>query len=539
MARKTKTLQEKEQSENNPIYVYSKKVKEGLINSDKKTRKIDKEKISKVIGSLLGVGKTKYFDEVELEQNCKDWVTSLLKTYPNIDERDIKELLNDFSDSMYTRMRGEEKYTIAVISEKSLILCHSIFGEETITPKWEVIERMLDKDNVIRFVYFKQEGEKIKIIFYEDTRSIFFVQWLGLPEREAFSYMGGKNRIFTEINDSPLVFEFTDEEFEKKIIKDKIFHIKGNQIILPNPIQRLPITQIRVGKKPYDNAGDFIQDFLAKRYDLKYYQEEYTKLKSSLQPLITKLIDCEHELRNSEGKILVEKRNPNFYILFCDDVIEVKQSFLDKLKTKILNGENFKLFHAGANLSPTPFKVKGMEIYNNIKYDNTKFIIDYYNQLKLKDSFDTILVYLIFYSLKEENKEIPISHFLEKMVNSLTNEIDFSYKFANLEDDIIELKSRDFISGSNQDIVKKLSEDITKKTTISTFKIYLLGADEKNKEFEPITSYKFDDSRINQIKDSLQKNVGNLNVNFLKILSKDSKNCILALIVKKGVENAN
>lgn len=537
MIKKTSNILEKKQSEVNPIYVYSKKIKGNVIDTDKKTREIDNTKISKVVDSLLNVGKQKYFDELELNQNCKDWISSLLEKYPNIDERDIKELLNDFTDSMNTSMRKDENYAVAIIKKKSLILCHSIFGEETITPKWQVMERMLDKDNVIRFVYFEQDKyEKIKIIFYEDTKSMFFTQWLGLSEKESFSYMGGKNRIYTELKDSTLVFEFTDEDFEKKIINDKIFHIEGNQIILPNPIEILPITQIRVGKKPYNNANDFIQDFLAKRYDLNFYRKECKKLRNSIIPLSIKLIDDEYAVYNKH-ETLIKKRNQNFYILFCDGTIEIRESFFDKIKAKFLNNEKIKLFHAGIDFNLSQCKIKNLEIYNNIKCDNVKFIIDYYNDLKINGDFDIILIYLIFYILKEENKKLPISYFFEKMANSLINKINFSCKFANMEDDIIELKSRDFSSGNNKDIVKKLSEDISKKIITSNFKIYILGADEKNKEFEPLVSNKFSDSRIHDIIELLRKNIKNSNVdylNFLKIPFKDNKNCILVLIIKKG-----
>lgn len=292
----------------------------------------------------------------------------------------------------------------------------------------------------------------------------------------------------------------------------------------------MSITQIRVGKKPYKNAGDFVQYFLAKRYNLKYYQEKYKKLKNSLEPLITKLIDNENELRNLDGKILIKKRNPNFYILLCDGNIEIKQSFLDKIKNKILNNENFRLFHAGVKLSSTPFRIKGLEIYNELNYKLTKKICDYYNNLEIKDTFDIILLYLIFYLLKEENKNTPFSYLFEKFAGSLITKICFSNNFVNIEDNIIEFKSRDFVSGNNQKIVKRLEGDIKKKLRESCFKIYMLGANEDTKEFEPLSLNKFDDNRISQIKSLLQK-TGIHNTYFLKVPSKDAKNCILILIV--------
>ncbi len=241
-----KTPSKESISNNYPFYVYSKEVKGNTINKSVITRNIDKNKFLNVINSLLSIGKTKYLEDLELKENCKEWVTTTISNFPDINDKYIEFLIKDFTDSMYTRMREEEKYVVTIVMKDSLILSHSLFGEETITPNLQVIERMLDKDNVIRYVHFQIEKDKIKVTFYEETKSVFFVEWLGLPEKEAFSYLGGINRIFTEIYGSDLVFEFTDEDFEKKIIENKTFKIEGNQIILPEPIQRLTISQVRV-----------------------------------------------------------------------------------------------------------------------------------------------------------------------------------------------------------------------------------------------------------------------------------------------------
>ena len=518
-----------------PFYVYSKEVKGSRINKSEITRNIDKKKFLNVINSLLGIGKIKYLEELELKENCKEWITTTLSNFPEIDDKYMEFLIKDFTDSMYTRMREEEKYVVAIIMKDSLILCHSLFGEKTITPNLQVIERMLDKDNVIRYVYFKKEKDKIKAIFYEETKSVFFVEWLGLPEKEAFFYFGGKNRIFAEAYGSHLVFEFTDEDFEKKVLEEKALKIEGNQIIFPEPIQRLPISQVRVGKKPYKNVEDFIQDFLAKRYDLNYYQEEYKKLRSSLIPLTEKLIDNEHEVR-SESKIYLKKRNPNFIVLFCDKNIEIRRSFLDKIKTKILNRENIRLFHAGMELNPTPLAIKNIQIFNKVSNNLTNFLIDYYNSLSIRDIFDIILLYTIFELLSKTNSDKPISYFFRELKNSLIREIDFSSHFLNKEDEALELKSRDFVAGNDKEIIKRLKNDIEKKMKEHSFKVYIIGADEKTKKIEPMPSSRFDDSRLQNLEVKLQKELGHIKLNVIRIPSKDGTNCILiGYVLQEGI----
>ena len=518
--------------EDGPFYVYSKEVKGDRINKNEIKRKVDKEKFLNVINSLLGIGKTKYLTELELKENCIEWIESTLSNFPDINDKYMEFLIKDFTDSMYTRMREEEKYVVAIVMKNSLILCHSLFGEKTITPNLQVIERMLDRDNVIRYVHFKKENDKIKVTFFEDTKSVFFVEWLGLPEKEAFSYLGGKNRIFTEIHGSHLVFEFTDEDFEKKVIDGKTFRIEGNQIILPEPIRQLTISQVRVGKKPYKNVEDFIQDFLAKRYDLNYYQEEYKKLRNSLIPLTEKLIDDEHEVR-SKSKIYIKKRNPNFVVLFCDDNIEIRKSFLEKIKTKVLNREHIRLFHAGMDLNPSPIKIKNFEIYNHVEDELTSFLIDYYNSSSVGDNLEIVILYTIFELLSNNNSNEPISYFFKELKNSLRKEMNFSNRFLSGEDQVLELKSRDFIAGNNTEIIKRLEDDIEKKMKESNFKIYIIGADEKTKKIETISSSRFDDSRLESIEKNLQKNLGFAKIKMIRVPSKEGDDCIIVCCVSR------
>ena len=164
-------LKNKEVFKDFSFYVYSKKIKEKEIKKKKIDAKGKKKKFFNVVNSLLGIGHTKDSQELHL----KEWVLDIISTIPNIEDKDIKTLLSDFTGSMYTQMKMENKYVIAILMEDSLILCHSIIGEKTITPNLQVIERMLDKDNVTRYVCFKKENERIKVIFYEEERSLFLL----------------------------------------------------------------------------------------------------------------------------------------------------------------------------------------------------------------------------------------------------------------------------------------------------------------------------------------------------------------------------
>lgn len=520
---------------NKPIYVFSKKVNDSQITQNKITRNSDSQKIGNVVASLKNLGKIKLAAELDLKQNCRSWITSILKQYPEINDRDVTEVLNDFTDSMNTRMREEEKYAICIIDSSTVILCHSVYGEETITPTCEVINRMLDKDNVLRYVYFENDKNDVKTIYYEETPSLFFANWLGINEKEAFEYLGGKNRLCGEINGTSFVLECTDDDFDKKFIQEKSFRIKDNQLILPSPIQNIPLVMIKVGNKPYKESGDFIQDFLAKKYNLTHYQEEYTKIMNSLSVWSTKIIDDEHQVKTAQSKVLVDKTNTNFLIIFDNGSIEIRPSFLSKIKSKLLNNDSFRIFHAAGRLTETPLQIKNMEIYNELNKNLATVLLNYYSSLKIKDGLDNILLHVIFKVLCLENRDKKISCFFEKLASALLSEINPVGSFVNGESELLEFKSREFVSGNNDGVVKNLSEDILTKMKYSKNKIYVLGANESTKEFEPMSISKFSDSRIDDLKTKLIAKTDIREIELLKVPINNAKDCLLILMI--GCQN--
>ncbi len=253
-------------------------------------------------------------------------------------------------------------------------------------------------------------------------------------------------------------------------------------------------------------------------------------MRNSLLPLTKKLIDDEYEVR-SEDNLYIKKRNQNFIVLFCNENIEIRRTFLDNIKAKILNGENIRLFHAGMDLCPTPTKIKNLEIYNDVKNDLTNFLIEYYNTSSIKDSIDIIILYTIFDLLSKTSSNTPISYFFREFANSLIKDIDFSLHFLKSEDNTLELKTRDFIVGTDKEIIEKLKKDIEKKIKESRFKLYILGADEKTKKIEPLPINQFNDTRIQNLEKNLQETFKNTTIRFVKISSKEGDECVLICYV--------
>lgn len=531
------------------MYVYSKQVKEKIIKSETITRNNDKVNIFKVINSLKEIGKCKNLNELEFNENCKQWIIDILNNVDNF-ESSIKYLLNDFTDNMMTRMREKEKYVISIISNNTLLLCHSIIGEQTITPFWQVYDRMLDKDNVERFVLFQKENDNIEVIYYEQYKSESFIRWLGISKKDAFYYFDGKNRLYVDYNDVHFVIELNDDEVESNLlIKNSLFTMKRNQLQLSTPIHSLEVNQIRVGKKRYNSLSDFIQEYLARRYELSYYQDEYQKLAGNLNVLFFQYIDDYDSVisitSDGEESIILRKRNPNFHIIFAGKLgsgalVEIRDSYFYKIFTEFQNENKIRIFHAGLKIYQQQkgyFKIGTLEIFNDININLiTKILYEYIENTEIiDDNINNAIYYSIFYLLVLDNMNKPISYLFDKFKNEFGKDIKKSKIIAENEGDIIEFKSRDFIIGNDNEILTKIKEDVEKKIKLNLFKIYIFGVDDKSKKIETLSSNKFKPERINNLEKQLLKNIdNNITIKILSIPINNGDECIIIMFVFKN-----
>ena len=198
-----------------PFFMFSKQVKSNNIEVEEIHNHNKKNQLLEVLNSLYNLDEFKSLDEINLRFNCKRWIRSLFSNYPNINREHMENLIHDFTDSMNTKMKEKEMYAVSIIAENRLILCHSRMGEKSINPDWKVFVRMLDKDNIKRYVSFEFEENDIKVMFYEKNRTKFFIDWLGISEKDAIYEYGGKNKFYSEIEGFPITLEINDEDFEK------------------------------------------------------------------------------------------------------------------------------------------------------------------------------------------------------------------------------------------------------------------------------------------------------------------------------------
>lgn len=518
-----------------PIYTFTKKIKNPSIRRKEINEPSDISKINDILIKLLMLPGTTTlkFDEVSLRTNPKQWIKTILRgKNSNVISRDMGSLIHDFTDSMMTRMREDSKYALGLVIDKRIILCHSIYGEETITPEWKILPRMLDVDNILRYVSFNLEQDEVLVQFWEKEATVSFMEWLGLTRKQAFLF-GGKYRICSEIDDFHIEFQLSEKEIDDLITNHPEF--SQGIININRTIHYFEINEIRVSRKPYRNVGDFIQDYKAEKFGVPKYQSDYKKIKGNSLPLLTKYIDEKDRVVRIEGDELsteVTKDSAPFVILFADGEIEFRNSFRDELVRKFLNNEEIKLFHAGMNFKSEPENVCGLEIYNSLSIDNfTSLISTHYEQIKHQDNtLDAILKFLALKMLSQNSKNNPIVFIFKELSDQILSEFKFQRKMNRTEDIYIEFKSRDFVSDNDAKTIENLATDIEKKINHSILKIYLIGVEDDG-SIEPLISSRFKSDRIEKIKKGLEQRLYSSSI-VLKPIISDNK-MVLLLIVSK------
>lgn len=506
------------------IYAFSKRIKGGNVLHHKIVDSEDIAKIGQVINRLEKLPKASKLrlDELQIRANAREWANSLVKGYPgNITKREMGYLLSDFTDAMKTRMREESKYAIGLLMPKKLILSHSSFGEETITPQWKTIPRMLDTDNVLRYVCFINEKGLITVRYWEREATSSFIEWLGLPHKEAFLF-GGKYRIRCEIENIITEFQLTEQEMESWL--ESHSEIKDATIKFSSPIHSLNITEIMAGRKRYENPEDFMQDYEAEKQGVVYYNKEYERVNGEVLPLLFKYYDEKTQLvriAGDEKTIEVTKYTPSFDILFANGLIEFRESYLKDIVKRFINGEPIKIVHAGSKFRTPPFNLECMEIYNEIELDSLiKQIIDYYNEINLVDeTLITLFRFIIFKRLADIN-ELPISYLFERLSQEIVKELSLKGKWTTLEGKVFEYKSRDIFTGSNKDIIRKLSDDFGTKLQESSCKVYFIGVEDDG-TINTLSTSRLKSDRINSIENGLKNVLGIANIYIYPIVREE------------------
>jgi len=374
---------------------------------------------------------------------------------------------------------------------------------------------------VERFVLFKKSTDSINVVYYEHSPSVFFTRWLGIPERDAYYHHGGNNRIFGEIDGFKVVFELTDDDIEDKLIRGNgVLKLENNQIVFNSEITRLPISQIRVGKKHYASVPQFYQDYVLRRYDLAYYRDEYQKIIQTLETLLYAYLDCETKVIRYEGdqeKTVVRKKNPNFNIIFAgpvqsvDQKIELDREFLDRIYANFENQVTTRVFHVATELIfpqyDDPLRIGSLEIYNNIGCPEcVELLINFLNSASISDRLlKDSLFYSVFELLADDNSNLPISYLFDQLKGKIRERIVKPPIVVQNEGSVIEYKSASYCEGSNEEIAEEIFKDLSKKMKGNSFKIYFFGIENATKQVLPLSSRRMDTDRLGNIESLIKR----------------------------------
>ena len=125
----------------------------------------------------------------------------------------------------------------------------------------------------------------------------------------------------------------------------------------------------------------------------------------------------------------------------------------------------------------------------------------------------------------------PISLFFKEFLRQLDNERIIPTRITQNENSIIEYKSRDFISGSDDDVIQRISDDLNKKMKKDNFKIYFIGVDEESLDVEAVNIKRLNSDRVGNMERKVRSQTGLKDLSMIRVpLTSGS---ILLMIARK------
>jgi len=434
--------------------------------------------------------------------------------------QDFEYLLSSFTDAFKTRMREDSKYAIGLLSKDGLILSHSIYGEETITPDWNTIPRMLDTGNILRFIYFYYDNGSINVKFWEKTSTVSFLEWLGVSRKQGFLF-GGDCSINTKIDGMTARLELTEEEMDSLLVAHPEF--REGRIELASPIKQMKVNQVRFINKSFDKVQDFLQLYDSEKLGIPLYQKKYAQFKENIiSPLWFQYFDTKTSLMrydNDEIIVEIQKNLPQLEMLFGNETIKFDEDYIEDLATRIINDEKVNIFHIDLPFKSDPDKIGNVKIFNKLSASSiVEHISKYYNETEFQDTKLRLCIkQLLFSLLGHANRDLAISYFFNSISKKLTQSINLSGRLSELEGQIIEYKSRDIFTGEDGKIAELLSSDIKEKLKKSFCKIYLIGVEDDG-IINSISPSRLRSDRIQNIKSKLQSQLPSTTIFLLPII---------------------
>ncbi|OYR83323.1 hypothetical protein DJ72_07670 [Halorubrum distributum] len=509
-----------------PIYVYYREIQDTDLHNRTITESEPVQNFNEVLDGFEAQTGEHHFSELDMEPNPEMLIKAISDTYPEHADQNCAMLVNDFCSSMMTSARQEGKYAVLIVTADSIFICHTDSKEKSITKNVDVIERLLDTDNVNKYAEFRQQDGETIVRHYERHKTESLSGWLGISESQIAYKDAGEVQIFTEIDDSTCVFQYTRDEFEEKFLLPEGDYqlIEG---VLRTPNNEYSVTQVKFGNEIYDDTEEFLQDFHSLYYDVKSYREHFNQVASSMEPFQSKLYDnknCVTEGKN--GRNLVLKEHVDFNIAFASNKIEIAESWLVNLVRRFNDGAETQIYHAGRPFSKDAFRVGSFQIFNETDAQDLEKLNQVYERMQkagTSDQLTNILSYVIL-SVASEWVESPLSHFFSQLAGKYSKRLDAEGVILRDEDKVIEFKARDwFTSADDEDqIADRISKEIHGDT-----RLLVGGIDEEQQQIKPIDAGRFDSERNQRIRDKVMERNGNLDHIHLQKVNLHNGDCRL------------
>ncbi|MFC7240533.1 hypothetical protein ACFQS4_20425 [Saliphagus sp. GCM10025317] len=514
-----------------PVYLRYKEVQGTELTEQTLTSEAKVRNVLDVIKGLDRQTKTSSVEsDLELDANPDMWISHLLDNYPDPPEVFDSSLINNFCDSLYTSARQPGKYAALLVVANSVIICHTDSKEKTITTEADVLERLLDTDNVDKYVRFKRERDGINAYHFERNRNTkSFSDWLGLQPEEIAFEEAGDVKIYCRQKDATSIFQYPRDEFVDKFLLEESHTLVSGILRFPDG-EEFPVDQVKLGRRSYETVDEFLQGFYNIYYDLQTYRTKYGNLTESWGPWNSNIIDHKSKVTNGlDGEIVLKKEHDEFNIVFADKLINLSAGWRLELLSKFIGGEETRLYHVGSGFTEEPNAVGPFLVYNEADGDFERLneLYQIISNFNTGDTMANIVSYVIF-DTASEWFDGPESLFFDQLGEKCVENFDAEGVVIPEEGNIIEYKSRDWFSGiDNDELADKITKEIQNDTTL------LIGGIEDEQKIRPIARSRFDPDRDDDIRGSLlDKNGNHSTINFSTLPVREDECLALVFSIK-------
>lgn len=453
------------------------------------------------------------------------------------EEMYVRDLLGVFCENLKGRQRADNKYAMLVYLGDSYLLAHvkagrgmSIReGERDGERKIELIRRFLDIDNILSAALFEQ-NQQIKFSHFTDSGSDSFRDFLGIHEHhlnyrrktiQLLCYYRGRREYDCK-------FEFTNDEFSDKWLRDEAIHFSGNKLQFEEDGEdRSPheIKEIRWGKDSYESIESFKSDFKEQNLGLSVERDRYSRLTSfpsdsesrisvyNAQDAIDHRRKIEIVKESGEHESIKKgSTSDDLHVLYAGSNIRLHSSFADDIFHDLMNKNDIRIHHASESPAPQALNISNIT-FSTINEDEVAderitFLEETYAHAvnRTGETVSKCLINAMLHGLKKPANQ-QFERALDQLFNIYSGNPPDGATISTKENEgphLVEYKNRQHLE--NGDAASKILEEIQKeKRKGNDTKIFLWGFTEQSRQIDGLSTQSWGDDRINNIEERVQK----------------------------------